>query len=799
MVLATVFWRNTLRGGEARRTCQWALRLLISCWCLCALPLTARAQAQPRNAAQWAPKPSWVADIAADYTAPADRDAMRDGTYTLLLDTRVRLAKNGVERYSRHVDLAVNQAGVATLGEVQIEFSAHYQRLLLHRAAVIRDGRVIDQTKVASLRMLEQERDSADRVYSGTTTALLVLNDVRPGDAVDVSYTLSGANPILGGRYAGHVRLGSEAPARRVHVQITSAAERAELHWRVRGAAPPPREIPIDGQRALTWDLQDVQPPPQEDRVPSDFTAPAELALSEFADWSEVAKWASALYPPAPHFALTSKANELRAAAPDLDTAVLRALRFVQDDVRYLSISLGPHSVKPHAPRAIYEQRFGDCKDKSYLLVELLRALGVEAHVALADSDLEGHLRESLPSPFAFDHAIAVIELNGKRHYVDATWSFQGGTLATLAPLDLGVVLVVDPATNGLSEIPVPALVGPTVTAESEYEVAGSGSATLNITTTYRGERADAERSRLASRSESDFSHEFLNFYEKAFPGVALGKALQIKDDRDADVFTVIESYSIPEFWRNDERNLVPDLIWDYLVAPRAQRRETPLYLSNRVWIREVQRFTLPFNPEREPGERTFDDPAARVTRSVTYDGRVVTASHEYRSFAEAVPLSGLAHHLQILSDARKEVGIELAKREPNAEPRAADAIVAGSAAMNWWPITLPVVGAFALGVALLSSSGRRARKRRFKRLKQGTRGDLPQNPRVVNSLSDALADFTQEACSCGAGLPRDLVEITELSFQARALHAVRAECPACGTLRRAYFELPEAEETEEA
>lgn len=775
--------------------------LVVSCCCslfvLGAAQAQTAAEAQARGAARWAAKPAWVDDLTVDYALPSDRGAVRDGTYTLLSDTRIRLAKEGVERYSRHVDLAVNQTGVAELGEVQIEFAAQYQRLSLHRAAVIREGKVIDQTKIATLRMLEQERDSQNRVYSGTTTALLVLADVRPGDAVDVSYTLSGANPILGGRYAGHVRLGSDAPARRVHVEVTSAANRATLRFRVRGSAPPPRDIPIAGERALTWDLQDVQPRPEEDRIPNDYTAPAELELSEFADWNEVAKWASELYPPAPHPTLTAKADELRAAAPDLDTAVLRAIRFVQDDVRYLSISLGPHSVKPHVPKAIFEQRFGDCKDKSYLLVELLRALGVEARVALADSELKGHLRESLPSPFAFDHVVTVIERNGKHQYVDATWAFQGGTLDTLAPLDLGAVLVVAETTSELSEIPMNALLAPSITTQSEFEVADSGSATLSVTTRYQGEDADEQRARLARKSEADFSHEYLNFYAKAFPGVTLGKALQIHDDRDADEFTVIETYAIPEFWRSEERGLVPELIWDYLVAPRSQRRESPLYLTNRVWIREVQRVKLPFSPKREPREQTFDDPAARVTRSVSYDGQVVTAVHEYRSFAEAVPLSGLTHHLQFLSDARKDVGLDLANQSDD-ESRVQGAMRAHAAEeANWWPITLCVIGVGALVVVLVRFANTRTRQRRFQRLRDGTRGDLPQNPLPVHSLSDALEDFTRQACSCGAGLPRDVIEITELSFQTRALTAARAECPACGALRRTYFELSELEPDE--
>ena len=46
----------------------------------------------------------------------------------------------------------------------------------------------------------------------------------------------------------------------------------------------------------------------------------------------------------------------------------LMALRFVQDEVRYLSISEGSKGWQPAHPTLTFERRFGDCKDKSFLL-----------------------------------------------------------------------------------------------------------------------------------------------------------------------------------------------------------------------------------------------------------------------------------------------------------------------------------------------------------------------------------------------------------------------------------------------
>jgi hypothetical protein len=755
--------------------------------------------------ARWAAKPSWVEELTPDLATPVDRDAMRNGTYTLLHDTRIRLQGKGVERYFRHVEMAVSQAGVATLGEVEIEYSPEYQHLVLHRAELVRDGHVIDERKLATLRMIEQEPDSASRVYSGSVSALLVLSDVRPGDVVDVAYSLDGSNPILDGRFASHVVLGARAQARRIHVEVTSAAGRPTLHWSVRGSAPTPTDVQVDGQRVLTWDLKEVRPRPAEDRIPAEFAVPADLALSEFADWADVASWASKLYPPAPSPALTAKAEELRNASPTLEGAVLAAIHFVQDDVRYLSISMGPHSVKPHVPAAIYAQRFGDCKDKSYLLVELLRALGVEAHAALADSDLREHVRQALPSPFAFDHAIAAIELAGKRYFVDATWAYQGGTLEHLAPPDLGAALIVAPTTTGLVDVPLPPLLAPPLSETSEFVVGDAGSAKLSVTTTYAGEEADTMRARLASKSEADLSHEYLNFYEKAFPGVSIEKALLIRDAREADIVTVEENYSIPEFWRTDgQRSLIPNLLWDYLEAPESQRRQTPLYLSHPVWLRQVQRITLPFSPGIDSNQQSLDDTAAKVTREIKADGHEITAVHEYRSYAGVVPVGGLTHHLQFLSDSRKQVGLDLSKQDANADSVSADASFSRRSHTSdepdllLWvatPACVGIAGVLIWGASQRRARGRAARKRQFgPSLDSQPSDDLPEHAQAAASLEAALGTFTRRACACGTPFPRETVEVSQVSFQGRTLHAARVQCAHCDTLKRAYFQLPIAD-----
>ena len=44
------------------------------------------------------------------------------------------------------------------------------------------------------------------------------------------------------------------------------------------------------------------------------------------------------------------------------------------------------------------ERRFGDCKDKTLLLLSLLDALGIEAYPALVNTDVQRGIRQQAPS-----------------------------------------------------------------------------------------------------------------------------------------------------------------------------------------------------------------------------------------------------------------------------------------------------------------------------------------------------------------------------------------------------------------
>ena len=96
-----------------------------------------------------------------------------------------------------------------------------------------------------------------------------------------------------------------------------------------------------------------------------------------------------------------SKGLRLKPAAPDkIAESLARAFEFAARDVRYVSIQIGIGGYKPHTPSQVCSNRYGDCKDKAFLLSLLLRELGAEAYPALVNTKLRRRLDVFLPSPF---------------------------------------------------------------------------------------------------------------------------------------------------------------------------------------------------------------------------------------------------------------------------------------------------------------------------------------------------------------------------------------------------------------
>jgi hypothetical protein len=106
---------------------------------------------------------------------------------------------------------------------------------------------------------------------------------------------------------------------------------------------------------------------------------------------------------------IAAKARELTAGSTDNYTKLSRITDYIQKNIRYFIVAKGIGGWQSHYAAEIYRNRYGDCKDKTTLLISMLQAIGIRAYYLHVDSE-RGIIDPATPS-LAGNHMITAIEL----------------------------------------------------------------------------------------------------------------------------------------------------------------------------------------------------------------------------------------------------------------------------------------------------------------------------------------------------------------------------------------------------
>ena len=128
-------------------------------------------------------------------------------------------------------------------------------------------------------------------------------------------------------------------------------------------------------------------------------------------EWRALGQWFTTLElnRPNPTPEITAKAEQLTAGAPDFYAKLKNITEYIQNNIRYFIVSRGIGGMQAHYAGDIFRNRYGDCKDKTTLLIAMLQAVGIKAFYVPVD-DRRGVVDPNAPS-LAGNHMITAIEI----------------------------------------------------------------------------------------------------------------------------------------------------------------------------------------------------------------------------------------------------------------------------------------------------------------------------------------------------------------------------------------------------
>lgn len=478
-----------------------------------------------------------------------------------LVDTQYHV-DNQTQTFVRRA-MSVNSASaLSSAGQLEVRFFPQYQKVALHAVRIHRGGLVLDRRADASIRYLQRERDLERGVYSGEVTASILVNDLRVGDTLDLAYTVTGQNPVFDGIFADVTSwdAGFQPRLRRL---VLNHPESRRIAYRVNGnvslGAIVPKTSTANGIRRLVFEGRDLPRIQSEPGVPAGAEPYRWLQLSEFATWQDLAVWAAGLFKldeaPGPELkSIIERFGKLQGKEAQIEAA----LRFAQNEVRYFSVSLGESSHRPASPNAVLERRYGDCKDKSLLLITILSALGIEARPVLLQAGSRQAFDKLLPSPLLFDHAIVEVRLDGSTYFLDPTRLGQYGRLATMGQAHDGAnVLIAAPEATGLVTVQSPktSQTGRNEVIEKVELGKLDGEALLESTQVWYGVNAESLRLLLDRLPLPQLGRSLAQEIESRYPGATLKGDPVVTDNRIDNVVKIATTFAVPGIARQENGN----------------------------------------------------------------------------------------------------------------------------------------------------------------------------------------------------------------------------------------------------
>lgn len=131
----------------------------------------------------------------------------------------------------------------------------------------------------------------------------------------------------------------------------------------------------------------------------------------EDASWEAVGRWYRHLLSGLPRDPpeIRELAAELTGGLQEPRQRLEALLAYLRQKVRYVAVEVGIGGYRPSPPAEVLSRKWGDCKDKSLLLVDLLRQVGIAAYPALILSARDRRIETAFPSPSQFNHLIVAV------------------------------------------------------------------------------------------------------------------------------------------------------------------------------------------------------------------------------------------------------------------------------------------------------------------------------------------------------------------------------------------------------
>ena len=536
-----------------------------------------------------------AAPDAADYP---DADAI-----ILLNQFSHEVTPSGKSRYTTHqVVKILTERGVQNYDDIAIPHTPKAQYITVNVARTITpDGSVVEPPGEAFNDVTPPGLLSYN-LYSDSMWRVISMPALKPGVCIEYQVTLEDAgaesvgsaswfwggynfqstDPTLQSAYALRVPKGMDFKWKAIHCQLN------------------PQILHEEETSTYLWTYGETPALKKEYNMPATNDVVPRLSYSSVESWDAVYNWyrdvAKDRY--TVDQAIEEMVEELTADLLTEDDKIRAIYHFVASQIRYVGIELGQGAYQPTPADQVLNVRYGDCKDKTTLMIAMLDLVGIEAFPVMLNPAPYQHIDPELPSLGQFSHLIAAIPReNGGYIWLDPTAdTCSYGDLPARNRGRKGFVIRSE--RGEFVDIPISTPESNRLVVDTEIALTEDGTVRGTMQIDTLGQYNIEARLEYKQVSPSAWKDTLAVGLSKQFPGVRVD-AVQISDLEDLNVPVQLNvAFTVEDYAELvDNRLMFPlpiDEFSDYAEIFAAIERQHPLDLSYPMQMKKTIRIALP-------------------------------------------------------------------------------------------------------------------------------------------------------------------------------------------------------------
>jgi transglutaminase-like putative cysteine protease len=260
--------------------------------------------------------------------------------------------------------------------------------------------------------------------YSDYKELTFSMPGVTVGSIIDYKIVQEKQKPEIEGKFSDEFYFQGYDPTYLCRYKVITHRD-TDLKYLVLNPLPgiqsSPNIIHDGNKKTYLWEYKNIPQIIEQKSMPPTDEVAFRILVTTMNSWEEFSNWwrEKIAGKTEPDEAIKRKVAELTKGFSTSREKMEAIFDYVKGEIRYVFIDLGKSGYEPESAKKVFENKYGDCKDKSTLFISMLKVAGIPAYYVLIPTSSVGNLIKDFPYPFQFNHCIAAIEKEGKYNFFD--------------------------------------------------------------------------------------------------------------------------------------------------------------------------------------------------------------------------------------------------------------------------------------------------------------------------------------------------------------------------------------------